>query len=123
MKIGLPPETAARVFERIDDPTVEVGTARPDAPKKRIADESRLCFRTLAEATTPKNGYVVMLDHWWVTCPERGLVFYRSPGERAGALGSPQCNRNESITRTVIARLWPQFEVTFVPLVYLPMRD
>lgn len=76
-------------------------------------DDKRLKFVPLDQAADPPSGLIEHLkDRWWVTHPERGLVFWVT-----GQLKSPQCNSSESIARH-LAQMYPWAEVRFVPSVF-----
>lgn len=68
---------------------------------------------SLQELTTPKNGRLCMLDHWWVVTPDRHVLFYT---------GSPQCNANEAIAKRILEKLHPGCTAEFVDVAYLPQR-
>ena len=53
------------------------------------------------------------LDSWWIVHPEKGLAFFKK------GYGSPQCNRDESISR----RLCPSWgEIKFFERVIVPLN-
>ena len=69
-------------------------------------------YLPLEQATTePGDGlWDVLADRWWSYEPGKGLLFFRK---------SPQCNRRESIARSVTQRCHPGAEVIYVPRVYV----
>lgn len=85
-------------------------------------DDTRLVFLPFDQVHAGKGHCDVIRDCWWVVDPERGLLFYQR--NRSGKLrsASPQCNRNESIARSIQRRLYPWAEVRQVPLVMLPIN-
>lgn len=62
--------------------------------------------------TEPGNGHwEVWAKCWWAYQPGKGLILYGN---------NPQCNRNESIARSIQKSLYPDAEVIFMPTVCLP---
>lgn len=80
-------------------------------------------WRFLPEADAvagPRSGFCqVLRDRWWVVCPERGLAFFWSKGDRG--LGSPQCNSDETISRRLGTTI-PGATLKFMPVVFAPVR-
>ena len=71
----------------------------------------------LSEATKPKNGYEVIVDHWWGVVDEC-LLFYIKHG-----VNSPQCNIDKRVVESVSkAYKIPNIEVRQVPVVFIPRR-
>lgn len=71
----------------------------------------------LSKLTDPVSGMCnIIRDSWWTTRRnddgEIELAFF-------GRGRSPQCNKNEAISRVVCGKCTPYAEVTFVPVVYL----
>jgi hypothetical protein len=82
--------------------------------------ESRLVFVPLEETTAlDERKERVIVNHWWVHRPGKGLMFYMSPGTKNPGDFTPQCNRDERITRKIAKKLYPNDEVIFVEAVYV----
>lgn len=78
--------------------------------------DSRLRFLPLDKAADPPDGFCrVIKDCWWCVCPKRGLIFFSLNNRHDG---TPQCNANESIARSICAKLYPWAEVRYVPVVF-----
>ncbi len=76
----------------------------------------RLIKHMPLEAATrePDDGlWDVYVNRWWAHEPGKGLLFYGQ---------APQCNKRESIARSVASRCYPDAEVIFVPRVYIKHR-
>jgi len=74
------------------------------------ADDPRLTFVPLEDATVPPPGIIEHLkDRWWAKHPERGLVYFDRQ--------FPQCNANEGTARR-LAEMYPWAEVVFIPSVF-----
>lgn len=72
------------------------------------------------DVTTPKNGYRVVLNHWWSVTDEGALFFKTHRGHGRPDWLSPQCNTS----RGIVERLCPHgARVEFIPLAYLSQRD
>ena len=74
----------------------------------------QMYFLSLEEAATPSNYAQVIMDHWWIVDPEKGLMFF-------GRGYAPQCNSNQKIAES-IAKIHPTCEVKHLELVYVPRR-
>jgi hypothetical protein len=76
-------------------------------------EDPSLYFVPLETAIVPPPGLINHLkDRWWAIHPEKGLIYYR---RRRSDAGSPQCNFNEAVARSIRDRLYPWAEVLFVP--------
>jgi len=84
-------------------------------------NEGNLLFVPLDELTTPKTGQEVIANHWWMVDPARGAVFFKRGKHVRDA--SPQCNMNKAICELLKPKLYPDFEIQFIPVAYIPMRD
>lgn len=84
----------------------------------KLSDRWR--FLPLEQATSnPKGGICqVIRDNWWLVHPEKGLLFFWSQGTKG--LGSPRCNRSESIVRRV-GTTCEGAEIRFLPLAIVPI--
>ena len=93
--------------------------------------ESDYVFLPVDEAVSPAKGgfFQHYVDAWWAVHPERGLAFYNPPNTRTGrrrhhGLGSPQCNTDERISRSVagktVSSLWPEVRIEQFPSVWVP---
>jgi len=84
----------------------------------KFADRWR--FLPLKDAMDgPNSGFCqIIRNSWWVVCPERGLVFFWSRGERG--LGSPQCNINEVICKRLGTTL-PGATIEYVDKAIVPI--
>lgn len=70
------------------------------------------------EATTPTEGAIVMMNHWWTVYKDGHISVYtagRPPCKHLGTYNtySPQCNRNEHI-----ANRRGKKQAVFLPIVY-----
>lgn len=73
----------------------------------------------LEELETPKNGYICIMDRWWVVAYGQAL-FYEG--------GYPQCNINERIAEYLAdpvkhPDLPKRVSVVFIPLAYVKPRS
>jgi hypothetical protein len=69
----------------------------------------------------PKDGFCrIIADSWWVVHPDNGLVFYHFSGEQG--LGSPQCNRDKTITETDLGTFYPDCSVEFLERAIVPIH-
>lgn len=75
------------------------------------ARQRKITYLPLDQATAePGDGvWEVWVDCWWSYEKPKGLLFFSK---------TPQCNRNESIARTVNQH-HPGAEIIFVPRVYV----
>lgn len=77
------------------------------------SDNKQLHFIPWDKVNTPAQGLVhSFINHWWVCCPDRGLLLY-------GKNQAAQANTNEEITRRIAAQLYPWAEVRQIPLVQI----
>lgn len=67
----------------------------------------------IEELKTPKDGYMVILDRYWVVLNGKAL-FYKSRGYL-----SPQCNSNKGLAAYMIEKVHKECEVVFVPVAYV----
>lgn len=72
---------------------------------------------SLSELTTPKTGYEVIVDGWWLTQNGNPLMFMLH--------GVHPCPQYNSDKRLVEMRLKnnPQFDMLFIPIAYIPKRN
>lgn len=75
--------------------------------------ERFISYLPVREALAPVNGAQVIADSWWMVHPSKGLVFYRKY--------SPQCNIDSRISKK-LAWMYPDCEVAFFPVVFVPIR-
>lgn len=89
-------------------------------------EEDDFVYVQLNQVDKPRNGHMnVAVGRWWCVHPTKGLAFFNPKsgnGKRRSGhgnpYGSPQCNRDEAISK----RLCPEWcEVKFVEVVYLPL--
>ncbi len=77
----------------------------------------QLSYLAPTEATRPRDGVTVWVDRWWVGDPQRGRVC-------CGTDRTPQCNTNYKLAEGLRAFLYPDAQLWFVPLVFMPpVRD
>jgi len=77
-------------------------------------DDERLKFVPLDVLETPPVGLIEHIkDSYWVTHPDKGAVFWRST--MRGDNYSCQCNRVESMVKSLRDRMYPWAGVVFVP--------
>jgi hypothetical protein len=70
----------------------------------------------LEDVETPKAGWVVIKDHWWVV--EDGCVLgFKLYGEKSKERPSPLCNTDARIVEMLI-RKKPTQEAVFLPVAY-----
>lgn len=67
--------------------------------------------------TTPKNGMVAMVDHWFVTNDEGKIAVY-APGTARRPHYIPQGNSNKQVIEMLAAELYPGCTVTLLPVAY-----
>ncbi len=77
---------------------------------------NQLHYVPIEAASKPANGEV-LVNYWWITHPEREEILFWRQHPRAEL--KAQANQNESITRTLISKLYQMHRATFVPAVYL----
>jgi hypothetical protein len=69
-----------------------------------------LNFKSLHDAINrPAGVYETYDNYWWLTHPEKGIVFYRD---------SPQCNEDIEIARKMII-IYPWAELKYIQKVYV----
>lgn len=73
---------------------------------------NEIVFVPLDVATEPRNGECIV-DSWWSHVPGRGLLFYRM-----GTDLFPQCNGHRDLAERLTAKMYPDAEVLFVPVVF-----
>ena len=69
----------------------------------------------LEELKTPKDGYLVYKDRYWIICEGYALI-YRGP---YGHNYSPQCNRYKKIVDKTAKFYDKSMEIALVPLAYI----
>ena len=71
------------------------------------------------QAITPKDGDCIT-GAYWSFHPSKGLAFYaKLSGYAKSDTPSPQCNRQEETAKRLTARLYPDHEVLFIPVVFM----
>jgi len=85
-----------------------------DIKKDRPID---LVYRSIEDATTPREGYVAKLDRWWVAHPERGIAFAKFRGYLA-----PQCNHDRRLPEHMVREMYPGHEVIHLDVVFVPQE-
>lgn len=95
-------------------------TSRSDIPNVQFGIRSKKTPWTgvlLSDLQTPKNGYICLLDRWWIVSNGEALFYHNSP----------QCNTVKEIAERVSKNgLYDDMNVSieFVPVAYvLPSRD
>lgn len=79
--------------------------------------DDRIKYVTVTEAITPKEGFVVYLDRYWVFSKEHhALVFYNPMGFKYYV---PQCSREERICCKLADKLYPGTVALFLPLAFV----
>jgi len=79
------------------------------------ADDPIIRYVPFDKAAELKEGIVYCyLNRWWAVHPEKGIMFYRPRKNRAG---SPLCNGDEAVVRSLISRLYPWAEARLIPVV------
>jgi hypothetical protein len=78
-------------------------------------DDPRLVFQPL-EVEVPAGLVFHYKDCYWVYQRERGLALWRA---RPRDPLSPQCNKDERVTRLFIEKIYPWAEVWFCPSVFV----
>ena len=71
----------------------------------------------LEELTTPREGYIVMLDRWWVTRNGNPVV-----AELGRGFTVPQCTRNQETAVKIAERLRLDSPI-FVPVAYFLFKN
>ena len=89
----------------------------------RDLNPSKMVFVPFSEASKPPGGMIMHYqDRYWVCCPERGVLFYKTSKRDDGR---PQCNPNEEVAIYIRNRLYPDLEVRHIPSVFrrVDLRD
>lgn len=68
-----------------------------------------ITYISIEDLTNPRDGEV-MSDRWWIVDPEKGALVFKG--------FSPQCNRNELITRRLL-EMYPGCEARHIPFAYV----
>jgi hypothetical protein len=76
---------------------------------KPTASPDRFRAVTIDDATTAKDGRIVMLNHWWATDGEN--IFFFRQGD------APQCNTNKELAQKIAAGRGQ--DVVFLPIAFL----
>ena len=69
---------------------------------------------SLADLQTPKDGYICMMDRWWVVEDGHALGYKLFANDRP----SPQCNHDKRVVEHVLQRRPEVQKVQFVPVAY-----
>lgn len=81
------------------------------------SDSPSIIYRTEEELTTPFDGAVTIINHYWCYAAGNGYVFYkRFPSSRYVYI---QANLDSRVTEMLVARLYPWATVVRVPIVYI----
>ena len=79
----------------------------------------RALWIDLETAQRPSSGDCIV-GAYWAVHPERGVAFYYQPfGYARSELPSPQCNYDETTSRLLTERGWPDHESRHIPVVYM----
>lgn len=71
----------------------------------------------ISELTTLKNGlFEIYYNYWWIVTADDEILFARN---NKGYLGSPQCNLDESISKQIQEKLYPDCTIRQIPAVYV----
>ncbi len=71
---------------------------------------------TIDDVTTPKNGHVVIKDHWWLT--ENGCVLgFKLYGEKSKERPTPQCNSDKRVI-DILLKKRPMQSAIFLPVAF-----
>lgn len=84
----------------------------------KILPTAKLIAVPIEVLAQPREGDT-LIDRWWVSTPE-GVLFYQHPTNRGW---TPQCNRMERATRLIQENVYPEADITFVPVAYLGAWD
>lgn len=58
-------------------------------------------------------------DRFWIVTPEEEILFY-NPRKRKYSYSMPQCNAAEAIAIRIRDKMFPDFEVRHIPLIFVP---
>jgi hypothetical protein len=76
-------------------------------------DDPRLEFLPFDSVDKAKPGPCQLyLNFWWVTHPDRGIVFWCPTKRRDYTM--PQSNRDENVAKMIAMRLYPWAEVKLI---------
>ena len=65
-------------------------------------------------ATIPRDG-TCLIDRWWVTTPDDCIIFWKGQ--------SAQCSTELKLVEHIRSKLWPEYSLTQIPIVYLGFQD
>lgn len=72
---------------------------------------------TLEDLATPRDGYIVHLDRWWLVYNEHALLYQLR--KRWPLDLRPLCNKDRRVGDSFMKR-FPGAEMRFVPIAYVP---
>lgn len=64
-----------------------------------------------------------IMNSWWVVHPEKGLALAKAYGGNSAKYCTPQCNANEAVAERLRAKIYPNLELRYHPLVVLRVRS
>lgn len=62
-------------------------------------------------------------NSWWVVHPEKGLALAKAYGGHSAKYCHPQSNTSEAVAEMLRAKIYPNLELRFHPLVLLRVRS
>ncbi len=76
-----------------------------------------LFFVPIDVVSVPETGKA-WANMWWVVNPDKGVAFYASNTSEYNQMVNPQCNADERVVRSMIARHYPEYVAQFIPVVF-----
>ena len=76
----------------------------------------------IEDVTTPKQGQMVIVNHWWVT-RNNCVLGFKIYGKKSRVRPTPQCNTNKLITERLINRIYKDCDAIFLPVAYWENYD
>ena len=83
--------------------------------------DKRFVKVSLWDLETPSNSQKVLTDKWWVH-KDGHVLGFKLYGPRSKDDPSPQCNDNKDVAERLTQKLYPGYDVIFVPVAYWPPR-
>jgi hypothetical protein len=68
---------------------------------------------SLAELTTPRQGYRCIVNHWWALTDDDEALFYK-------VRSSPQCNSDRRVVEHIALNIEPKTHAVFVAAAFVP---
>jgi hypothetical protein len=86
-------------------------------------DDPRLVYLPETDVLKARGTVMAYHDYWWMTHPEKGLVFYKHNTRDHSLRGAHiQANNNKEIAEGLGKRMYPWSVVKQFPLVLVPIN-